>query len=623
MPESSPSCSSSSSASSFPETQALRQALFDFSAPPLERKRSQRVPIPTSPLHFLDSHLPESLTLRHVKIHSSLHVEIFGCLDSFSEELDDLNPDKFAIHEFSAEGWPDSATALSVIHTRRGPIRFASTQITSSLVLHTSQPDLSYSLLRWVGARSELRHTLLDEAYASQDLALYVVKPDATDYVELNGKTRELLERIRKHTGQLISTMVFCTDALPVMEDMSRLDAMDRFPWRQDSLCPAASRSRSPPPDASAVPWLLPPPEARSFDIGTVERDGNGEAGYTPRCEDYVQKAWVHAVKTDTTVIVFDCGNFIRIGIRHRERQTLFLSNLIDIRTCKDPAYGGLWTSLQVAAALDALQRLPLLENVASSKRKATFDEPHRQIKRRKHDAATSRNQDSRSVNQTMSAYMAKFSALAVFFRFDLFDSPAPLLLVHPDAERKAHYGPSDYLKIIVYKRLGAGSVGDVYRAVIDGDTQPQDSKTKAKRSSLTKRKGKSKALDVPDLDDFLHRPFILKLALTGANARRLAHELQIYRHLEQAGVSGIPSLLGYRRGMDGDLRVLMLSDAGQPLGNRLDSERKVDLSPEARIELKSVLTSIHEAGVVHRDVRSWNIMEDEFGRDTAPSKSG
>ncbi|KAF8876897.1 hypothetical protein CPB85DRAFT_1443716 [Mucidula mucida] len=387
---------------------------------------------------------------------------------------------------------------------------------------------------------------------------------------------------------------------------------MDRFPWRQDSLCPAASRSRSPPPDASAVPWLLPPvegprrsrrvrlldahePEARSFDIGTVERDGNGEAGYTPRCEDYVQKAWVHAVKTDTT--------------------TLFLSNLMDIRTCKDPAYGGLWTSLQVAAALDALQRLPLLENVASSKRKATFDEPHRQIKRRKHDAATSRNQDSRSVNQTMSAYMAKFSALAVFFRFDLFDSPAPLLLVHPDAERKAHYGPSDYLKIIVYKRLGAGSVGDVYRAVIDGDTQPQDSKTKAKRSSLTKRKGKSKALDVPDLDDFLHRPFILKLALTGANARRLAHELQIYRHLEQAGVSGIPSLLGYRRGMDGDLRVLMLSDAGQPLGNRLDSERKVDLSPEARIELKSVLTSIHEAGVVHRDVRSWNIMEDEFGR--------
>ncbi|KAF8878711.1 hypothetical protein CPB85DRAFT_1259518, partial [Mucidula mucida] len=198
-----------------------------------------------------------------------------------------------------------------------------------------------------------------------------------------------------------------------------------------------------------------------------------------------------------------------------------------------------------------------------------------------------------------MSAYMAKFSALAVFFRFDLFDSPAPLLLVHPDAERKAHYGPSDYLKIIVYKRLGAGSVGDVYRAVIDGDTQPQDSKTKAKRSSLTKRKGKSKALDVPDLDDFLHRPFILKLALTGANARRLAHELQIYRHLEQAGVSGIPSLLGYRRA----------------LGNRLDSERKVDLSPEARIELKSVFDVDSRSRSCTSRCSLLNIMEDEFGR--------
>ncbi len=34
-------------------------------------------------------------------------------------------------------------------------------------------------------------------------------------------------------------------------------------------------------------------PEA-SFDIGRVERDGNGEAGYTPRCEDYVQKVGDH-----------------------------------------------------------------------------------------------------------------------------------------------------------------------------------------------------------------------------------------------------------------------------------------------------------------------------------------
>ncbi|KAF8868718.1 hypothetical protein CPB85DRAFT_900687, partial [Mucidula mucida] len=297
-----------------------------------------------------------------------------------------------------------------------------------------------------------------------------------------------------------------------------------------------------------------------------------------------------------------------------RERQTLFLSNLIDIRTCKDPAYGGLWTALQVAAALDALQRLPLLENAASSKRKLTFDELHRQIKRRKHDDATYRDKESRSFDQTLSAYMAKFSVLAVFFRFDLFDSPAPLLLLHPDAERKAHYGPAEYLKIIVYKRLGAGSVGDVYRAMIDGDTQPKDPQTNTKRSSLTKGKGKSRAMVVSDSDDFLHRSFILKLALTGANARRLDHELQVYRHLEQAGVSGIPSLLEYRWG-DGGLRVLMISDAGQPLGNRLNSERKVDLSPEARIELKSVLTSIHEAGVIHRDVRSWNIMEDEFGR--------
>ncbi|KAF9018785.1 hypothetical protein BDZ89DRAFT_1164980 [Hymenopellis radicata] len=408
--------STTSSSSSFREGQARRQALFDFGAPPLERKRNQHVPIPAAPFHFLDSHLSESLILRHVTILPSLHVDVFACLDSFSEELEALNPAKFTVHEFSVHDTADMANALSVMRVRRGPIRFASTQITSSLVLHPSQPDLRCSLLRWVGARSELRHTLLDEAYASQNLALHVVKPDATDYADLNGRNRELLERLRKHAEQLVSTMVFCTDALP-----------------------------SPPPDASAVPWALPSaegprrsrrvrlhevqePTTSSFNIGTVERDVDGEAGYSPRCEDYVQKAWVCAVKTDTTVIVFDCGNFIRIGIRHRERETLFLSNLIDIRTCKDPAYGGLWTALQVAAASDALQRLPLLENAASSKRKSTFDAPHHQFKRRKTDYATSKDKALHSFDKTTMA--AKFSALALFFRFDLFESPAPRMML-------------------------------------------------------------------------------------------------------------------------------------------------------------------------------------------------
>ncbi len=254
MSDSSPSCSSTSLSSSR-KGQARRQALFDFSAPPLERKRPQCVPIPAAPFHFLDSHISESLSLSHVKILPSLPVDVFACLDLFSEELEAFDSTQFTIHSFNPNDLADSANALSIAHIRKGVIRFASTQITDSLVLHPSQPDLDCSLLQWIGARSELRHTLVNKEYALQNLVL-LVKPLA-HYAELNGKNQELLGRMQKHTEQLISTMVFCTDALPVMEDMSRLDGMDHFPWRLDSLCPAASRPRSPPPDASAVPWIF------------------------------------------------------------------------------------------------------------------------------------------------------------------------------------------------------------------------------------------------------------------------------------------------------------------------------------------------------------------------------
>ncbi len=30
---------------------------------------------------------------------------------------------------------------------------------------------------------------------------------------------------------------------------------------------------------------------------------------------------------------------------------------------------------------------------------------------------------------------------------------------------------------------------------------------------------------------------------------------------------------------------------------------------------MRSILASLHEAGILHRDVRSWNIMEDASGR--------
>ena len=48
--------------------------------------------------------------------------------------------------------------------------------------------------------------------------------------------------------------------------------------------------------------------------------------------------------------------------MRHRQSQTLFLSELVDIRGCESPPYGELWNALHIAFVYDAIQRLPLLD---------------------------------------------------------------------------------------------------------------------------------------------------------------------------------------------------------------------------------------------------------------------
>lgn len=51
------------------------------------------------------------------------------------------------------------------------------------------------------------------------------------------------------------------------------------------------------------------------------------------------------------------CGNFERIGIRHRKTQTLYLSPLIDVSNIKNPAYGKLQLGVYISAIQEAIDR--------------------------------------------------------------------------------------------------------------------------------------------------------------------------------------------------------------------------------------------------------------------------
>lgn len=90
----------------------------------------------------------------------------------------------------------------------------------------------------------------------------------------------------------------------------------------------------------------------------------------------------------DTTFIIFHCGKYERIGVRHRATGTLFLSNLIDIHSCRDPGYGKIQVGLYLLIIRDAMERarmfrkLKLMPSITEGKAKPESDES-RQTKKR------------------------------------------------------------------------------------------------------------------------------------------------------------------------------------------------------------------------------------------------
>ncbi|KAF9023116.1 hypothetical protein BDZ89DRAFT_1070118 [Hymenopellis radicata] len=558
-----------------------RQKLFDFNPPSIERNESLSPPMPSPPLHFLDSHLSPNLVLKRVKILPSL--EMMRSFYFYTDSSVDMRR---------------GTDAPGIISRRVSGVGMAPTRVASKVLIHNSQPKL-LTVLHWMDPAAHLIATLIKEEFASQNIAFGVFPPSAEELELFNPKNRATIKRLLKNFHQLNSCMVFCTDGLPLMEAMSGLATMETFPWQLHSRYSNGTLPvpRPQPLDASTTLWTLPTAEGprrsrrgrpsatpQAKDVGPIETADDRDGAYTPKCEDYVQKAWVTAVKVDASTIVFDCGNFVRIGVRHRESQTLFLSDMIDIRSCKEPSYGGLLMALDIAVTFDALQRLPLLENGVLGKTKATLSAHGRRSKRRK----VSEVRTEPSIKD-LTDTIGSFPLVAVFFRYDHFDSPAPLLLFSPGAVKKRRYEPREYISIVADKSLGAGAVGSVFRVTIDPDL----------------------CLEDPEAG---YPSFILKVASGEENIRRLKHEVHIYRHLEKAGVSGIPSLLGVRENTAADVYAIMLSDAGFPIADRMDSEREVYLSPKEQEELRAILNSIHDAGVLHRDVRAYNIMEDQSG---------
>lgn len=131
-------------------------------------------------------------------------------------------------------------------------------------------------------------------------------------------------------------------------------------------------------------------------------------------------QAWSLAADADSTVIVFDCGNYQRIGVRHRASQTLYLSGLIDTRTCEDPEYGKLQAGIHLAIVQDALSRLPKLnadeetttDNAQQARKRRRSDENPDDPKSKKRKINANQADDCDTADVLVQSYVRRFLEL-------------------------------------------------------------------------------------------------------------------------------------------------------------------------------------------------------------------
>ncbi|KAK0447979.1 hypothetical protein EV421DRAFT_1706160, partial [Armillaria borealis] len=329
--------------------------------------------------------------------------------------------------------------------------------------------------------------------------------------------------------------------------------------------------------------------------------------------------AWAQAVDFDSTVIIFDCGKNLRVGIRHRKTQTLYISDLVEANSRTDPAYGKVATAINLAIIRDAMDRTLLLDpslrkNKPSSqstsyKRRRCRDDtvPVRRSRRR---LGEPNKEVEPEVSPDVLSELSSRNVALLYFRNGKSNSPYPSFLRRSgSSSRNRSYRCNECLIMVLGRKLGRGAVGEAYEASLEVDL------------------GDENIAHYPD-------KVIVKLALSERQTERLRHEYNIYRHLSDGPmrVTNIPRAFGFLEDVESEAGALIPSHAGMALAYRwsplgtgvtvsaeeryVTSACKIPTYSSIFIRAKyiEILTSIHKAGVAHGDIRSWNLLEDDKG---------
>ncbi|KAF5369637.1 hypothetical protein D9615_010264 [Tricholomella constricta] len=320
-------------------------------------------------------------------------------------------------------------------------------------------------------------------------------------------------------------------------------------------------------------------------------------------------EAWAQSVERDSTFIVFNCGNFERIGFRHRASQTLYLTDLIDVVNCESPAYGLIQTGLYMSIVQDAIERmkqhqakeeLALPKNLKRQRstvslpskrhktRAATAKEINEVQTERENLEVSSNSQSPNtqgliSVTQLVKKYAATRSLALIELRYGVYNSPAPASFVRSKTRRNTRYKSNEYLSLVLTSEIASGATGVAHVA----------------------------ELKVLVAGRTLSSAAVVKLAFEPEQIQRLRHEFSIFQHLKSQGVvEGIPFIFGLFEDVETDALALVMTHVGTCLLTLWPNLRdmKLKLPEAARTSFHRVMSSIHQAGVRHMDIRPENL---------------
>ena len=227
-----------------------------------------------------------------------------------------------------------------------------------------------------------------------------------TDLADVSARFRRLV------TYQFYAATTEYDEVLEKMDDICSKDSIASWP---DSVSgfPDQDIPLIPLVDSTVLPWSArdESPKQGADEPATRSQDNTPSKGITvkksvTRLDDittfvkHVSKvfrifttmlslqSWTRSVMDDTTFIVFHCGKYERIGVRHRETGTLFLSNLVDVHSCRDPRYSKIQAGVYLLLIRDLMGRARAFRTVAQKssivegKAQGESDES-RQIKKR------------------------------------------------------------------------------------------------------------------------------------------------------------------------------------------------------------------------------------------------